>query len=85
MLLLILGCPGAGGRNLSHVSRLLRRARLQLVRGLLRDREASPFYFRDEIAWVEEIDKRLEKPRRVLFRTVGARAFFRPVPGLTAE
>jgi len=49
------------------------------------DRDSSPFYYRQDIAWVKEIDKELRMGKTVLFRTVGARAFIRPVPGLTAE
>ena len=49
------------------------------------DRDASPFAFPGDIAWVKENEKELRQQKVFLFRTTGARAFFRAAPGLTAE
>jgi hypothetical protein len=67
-------------------ARALRDAETNACAGLSEaDRDTSPFAFPDDIAWVKENEKELRQNKNFLFRTTGARAFFRAAPGLTVE
>ena len=49
------------------------------------DRDVSPFYHREDIASVTEIKETTARGKAQIESSVGARAVFRAVPGLTAE